>query len=357
SSANPPTWSKCSWLWRRSFTSDSAKPSASILAAIGAAPSAVPPSISTWPSSPVTSSAVIPHVPTYQVLPWTRNGGPALSQSSQSAQASTQRAWSAAEPCAATCGTAPPPAMSRAAAVRSLANIACPIGIDDGAGHARRGVKSAKRGNGCDFLRRGDAAEWNVGEQPRTAAALQIIAGHDRVGEAGRNGEAENALPGVGAGDRLVQRQHAAFRGGIVPVIGRIAAVAGAAGDVDQAAFPVVLQPMAHRETADLGRCGEIDPQRVLPAVEPSNVGRGERICGKDAGVVDDGIDPSASAVERFLPQDLRCARLGKVGRDRVSVGGASGVADHPCAAPAQRLGGGLADPAARPGDENGGHG
>src|SRR5690606_21783574 len=260
SSANPPTWSQCSWLWRRSFTSDSAKPSASILAAIGAAPSAVPPSISTWPSSPVTSSAVIPHVPTYQVLPWTRNGGPALSQSSQSAQASTQRAWSAAEPCAATCGTAPRLPMGGAAAVISPANIACPTGIDDGAGHARRGVKSAKRGKGCDSLRRGDAAEWNVGEQPRTAAALQIIAGYDRVGEAGRNGEAENALPGVGAGDRLVQRQHAAFRGGIVPVIGRIAAVAGAAGDVDQAAFPVVLQPMAHRDTAAPVRSGEREP-------------------------------------------------------------------------------------------------
>ena len=48
---------------------------------------AVPVSISTNPSSPSIRIALMPQVPTYQVLPWIRKGSAGLSHSSQSSQA------------------------------------------------------------------------------------------------------------------------------------------------------------------------------------------------------------------------------------------------------------------------------
>src|SRR5690606_30523558 len=51
------------------------KPRVRMLAAINGPAASVAPSISTWPCSEVTSSAVRPQVPTYQVLPNTRRGG------------------------------------------------------------------------------------------------------------------------------------------------------------------------------------------------------------------------------------------------------------------------------------------
>ena len=73
----------------------------------------------------------------------------------------------------------------------------------------------------------------------------------------------------------------------------------------------------------ELGRCGEIDAQGVLPRVEPGDVGRPYRIGGENAGIADQRVDPSAGPFERFLPQHLRTGRLGDGTRD----GGPHGVA------------------------------
>src|SRR5690606_39505380 len=74
------------------------------------------------------------------------------------------------------------------------------------------------------------------------------------------------ALP-ICPGDRLVQREQAALRGRVVPVLGRIAAVTGATGDVDQASAGFLLDPVAHRETTQLRGGGQVDSQRVFPRV------------------------------------------------------------------------------------------
>src|SRR5690606_32170994 len=138
-----------------------------------------------------------------------------------------------------------------------------------------------------------------------------------------------NAAGGVSAGNRLVERQHAPFGSRVVPVVGRIAAMSGAAGDVDQAARGFAIEPVTDREPAELGRGGEIDPQRILPAVEPADVRRVERIGNKDAGSVDQRVDLAVRAFERFLPQALRPGGLGEVDGDGVGGGGAGGVADY----------------------------
>src|SRR5690606_37727225 len=223
-----------------------------MLAAIAAAPAAVPPSRRTWPSSPVTTSAVMPQVPTYQVLPWTRKGGPALSHSSLSAQACVH--W--AERSSATCATwgagAQDAESSAAQSVRILADITGSVGVDDGAGHARRCVERAEYRDRRDLLGRGDAAQRDVGEQGGPTARREIIVGHRRIGEPRRDREAEDAVLRIGAGDGLVHRQHAAFRRGIVPVLRRVATMAGAAGDVDHPPAVAGFEPVAHGEAAQL---------------------------------------------------------------------------------------------------------
>src|SRR5690606_3960744 len=121
-----------------------------------------------------------------------RNGGPALSQSSQSAQASTQAARSGAVACAAKRGSgAQAPAATRTRAIRALANITCPVGVDHGAGHARRCIERTESGNGGNLPGGGDAAERNIRQQRIAAAGCEVIAGGCRVGEARRYREAE----------------------------------------------------------------------------------------------------------------------------------------------------------------------
>src|SRR5690606_38501138 len=113
------------------------------------------------------------------------------------------------------------------AAARTLADIAGSVGVEHRAGHARRRVERAERGHRGDLFRRGDATEGDVGEQARTAAAGEIVLGHPGIGEPRRYREAEDTSCRIGPGDRLVQREQAALRGRVVPVLGRIAAVTG----------------------------------------------------------------------------------------------------------------------------------
>src|SRR5688572_5897880 len=96
-----------------------------------------------------------------------RNGGPGLSHSSQSLQvAAHSTAASVAEYCGSETGEAAPVTSSATGSMRiMLPNIACSIGVEHRAGHARRCVERAERGHRRDLLWRSDAAERDVGEQ------------------------------------------------------------------------------------------------------------------------------------------------------------------------------------------------
>src|SRR5687768_6680907 len=95
-------------------------------------------------------------------------------------------------PAGSSCAPAGAQLASRAApAATYLANIPGSIGVEHRASHARRCVERAERGHRGDLLRGGDAAERDVGEQRGSAAALEIVFGHRRVGKAGRDGEAQ----------------------------------------------------------------------------------------------------------------------------------------------------------------------
>src|SRR3954466_13219075 len=59
-----------------------------------------------------------------------------------------------------------------------------------------------------------------------------------------------------------------------MPVLGRIAAIGGAAGDVDDAAA-AFLAEMEHGEAAELGGGGGVDPPRPLPLAYPGRGGGG----------------------------------------------------------------------------------
>ena len=117
------------------------------------------------------------------------------------------------------------------------------------------------------------------------AAAGQIVPRHRRVGEARRNREAEDALRGIGAGDGLVHRQHTALGGGVMPVIGRIPPMPGAAGNVDDASRPAGFQPMLYGKTGKLGGGGEVAAQGIFPPVQPFDVR-----CLQRAGIEQTGL-------------------------------------------------------------------
>src|SRR5690606_21637040 len=83
----------------------------------------VAPSTTTCPSGEVTRRALMPQVPTYQVLPWTWNGVAGSSQPESSRQAgigqSADPAAEAGPSCAAAVGAGASPAEQAASATRA----------------------------------------------------------------------------------------------------------------------------------------------------------------------------------------------------------------------------------------------
>src|SRR5690606_3088165 len=56
-----------------------------------------------------------------------------------------------------------------------LPDVTGPVRIHRRTGHAAGGVEGAENGDGGDLLRLGDAAERDVGEQTRAAAAGEVV--------------------------------------------------------------------------------------------------------------------------------------------------------------------------------------
>src|SRR3546814_4966649 len=72
----------------------------------------------------------------------------------------------------------------------------------------------------------------------------------------------------VCSSDLLGHADHAGLGGGIVPMLRRIAAIGGAARDIDEATAALCAK-MEDGETAEFGRGRKVDPHRPLPRGNP----------------------------------------------------------------------------------------
>ena len=126
---------------------------------------------------------------------------------------------------------------------------------------------------------------------PRSAAAGEVIVRHAGIGKAGGDGKAENPVCGIGARNRLVHCHHSALGGGIMPVCRRISAIGRATGDMDQPPTATARLPVPHRKARKLRGGGEVDPQGILPRIEPFDVGTIEPVGLEPSGIVDHRIN------------------------------------------------------------------
>ena len=98
-----------------------------------------------------------------------------------------------------------------------------------------------------------------------------------------------------------------------MPVRGAVAAVRGAAGDIDDAAFCPACLPVEDSAAAEVCAGGQIDLKRAVPAGDPDDIVVIERAGFKDSGVVDQHIDAAIELVDTLLPQTGRDCRVRKV--------------------------------------------
>jgi len=125
--------------------------------------------------------------------------------------------------------------------------------------------------------------------------------------------------------DALGHADHSGLRCGIVPVLGRIAAIGGAASDVDDPA--ALLQrkasgvaEMADREAAQVGAGLEVDAQRAAPGGVPCLVVGVVGDILEHPGIVDEHVDPAVEPGDCGIPQRARRGGVGEVGGQEVGT-------------------------------------
>src|SRR3954451_20212831 len=116
-----------------------------------------------------------------------RTGGAGLSHASESLHASAHKGpdSSIGARGASTCGGGLPSGIEIDCAAKKnarLTNIACSIDVDHAASRGGGRIDRQPADGLGDFVGRGDAAEGDVGDDLRAAAALQIFVGHLRYG-------------------------------------------------------------------------------------------------------------------------------------------------------------------------------
>jgi hypothetical protein len=109
-------------------------------------------------------------------------------------------------------------------------------------------------------------------------------------------------------------------------MLGRIAAIGGAAGDVDHSA-PANLSEVEHGEAAEFGRGRKVDAHGALPIRRPLLCGKVDRCRFEHTGIVDQHIDPPTEPLQRLVPKRLGGAPLVEIGADQVAAA-ARGMAD-----------------------------
>ena len=152
----------------------------------------------------------------------------------------------------------------------------------------------------------------------------------------------------------LVMPIIARLRRRIMPVLRAIAAIGGAAGDVDDAPRPPCRRDRGNaRRRGGTGRRGlQVDGQRPRPGRVPLLVGRIVGDALVDAGIVDQHVDPPAELVERGVP-DRRAARRDRRGRRRSACRCRWSNGRRRCGRASSKRVSGRADAAAGAGEED----
>ena len=208
-------------------------------------------------------------------------------------------------------------------------------------------------------------AERNVGEQFVATAACQIFLGHAGHCEARRHGKGEDVLQRIAARDGFRQRDHAALGSGVVPVRRAVAAMAGAAGDVDDALVDgriacgdsvgsTCLLKMQNCMAAQVGGGLQVDGVAACPGVG-KGIGVGNIGSFEDAGIVDQNIDAPTARSEGLFPKRIGGARHGKIGGDEPVIT-RSRLPDDVMPGGDKRAAGGSADATGSTGEKDCGH-
>src|SRR5262249_32427989 len=95
------------------------------------------------------------------------------------------------------------------------------------------------------------------------------------------------------ASDRSVQGEHARLRGTILQVVNAVAAMCGAARDVNKDTA-TALTEMLHRTAAELCRREKVYPHRAIPATKPVVDLESKGVLLINTRVVDKHVDASA---------------------------------------------------------------
>ena len=139
---------------------------------------------------------------------------------------------------------------------------------------------------------------------------------------------------------------------GIMPMLRDIAAIGGAAGDVDDpAASPRVAEMETASRLKSAADCRLMVIVRCpggVPFVVAGIVGDGF----VNAGIVDEHVDPAAELARAPRPRVARRGGIGEVAGDQL-VAAARGMADDIVAGRLEQRVSGRADAAARSGDED----
>ncbi len=195
-----------------------------------------------------------------------------------------------------------------------LPHIRRTVQIDRVPRRLRRYSAGEEGDDGGDLIRRGDLARRVHCLHGFQALVLDDVLDHLGVHKARGDAVGEDAVFGASAGDGAVEGEHAGFRGAVLLVLDIVAAMAGAAGEVDDDAAAMFAH-MRDGAAAELGGRSEIDPHGALPAGEPVVECEVDRAFLINAGIVDEDID-AASPGDGLVPEPFGVLHIEQVRLD-----------------------------------------
>ncbi len=136
-------------------------------------------------------------------------------------------------------------------------------------------------------------------------------------------------------------------------MLGRIAAVCGAAGHVHDSSTAGPGTEVSDSESAKIGSRLQVDLQGSLPSIRPDFSALTDRDRFIDAGVVDQDVNSPSEPVERCLPESFASERLREISGELVSAVALGSVTDYARALCLELASNGSANAAGGAGDED----
>ena len=106
-----------------------------------------------------------------------------------------------------------------------------------------------------------------------------------------------------------------------MPVFGAVAAMAGAACDIDDPAAARTASPGGNGESGQVRRRLQIDLEGAAPCGMPFIVAGAVGDGFENPGIIDEDVDSPAQFIDRGVPDAARRGRVGKVaGNQRIAA-------------------------------------